>query len=133
MSEKEKLNILVDSEIARAIKIESARLRISQGELISQMWSAYKAKNDRGEVQDQAQEIEKIPIAKIEDMQARKAQAQAQDLRELRIRKAKEILEDWARFDVEIIERYRDRMREIGEEKLAKELEDLADYKRRVI
>lgn len=132
MSEKEKLNILVDSEIARAIRIESARLNISQGELISQMWNAYKAKNDSGEVQDHELE-KKMPVAKIEDMQARKAQAQAQDLRELRIRKAKEILEDWARFDVEIIERYRDRMRALGEEKLAKELEDLASYKRKVI
>ncbi len=131
MSEKEKLNILVDSEIARAIKIESARLNISKGELIAEMWSAYKAKDqDHAEVQDQTQ---KMPIAKIEAMQARKAQAQAQDLRDRSIKKAKEILEDWTRFDLEIIERYRDRMRALGEEKLAKELEDLADYKRRVI
>ncbi len=139
-SEKEKLSILIDSEIARSIKIESARLGITQGELISQMWSAYKARDqaqskesDIQSADDQIEEISEITRAQIEMIERKKREQAEKTLRALRIKRAKEILEDSDRFDLDMIELYARRMKDIGEEKLANDLFDLVEFKRRVI
>jgi hypothetical protein len=64
----------------------------------------------------------------------RKKREQAEKtLRALRIKRAKEILDDSDRFDLDMIELYARRMKDIGEEKLANDLFDLAEFKRRVI
>jgi hypothetical protein len=135
MNEKEKLSILIDSEIAREIKIESARLGITQGELISQMWSAYKARDQaqskERDIQSADDQIEEInERAQIEMIERKKREQAEKAQRDMRIKRAKEILEDSDRFDLDMIELYARRMREIGEEKLAKELEKIAEYRR---
>jgi len=54
-------------------------------------------------------------------------------MRKARIRKAKEIIDNWYDFDLETVQTYAQRMHELGETDLEKELKDIAEHKRHVI
>ncbi len=137
--EKEKVQVYTDPDIARAMRIESARRGITQGDLLCEMWSAYKereAKSKESDIhsaEDQIAEITEITRAQMDAMEKKRREQNEKTLRAIRIKRAKEILEDSDRFDLEMIELYARRMKEIGEEKLSKDLFDLAEFKRRVI
>lgn len=132
--QKEKLNIYIDAATARSIKIECAKRGLTQGELIAELWNAYESRQAQEQepatTSTAAAEWDKKRIAEME--KRKKAEAEAEKRRRS-VEKAQVIAAEWEHFDTELIELYAERMEQMGEKALSKELKHIADIKRRIL